>query len=82
LARKLVRYALSSEFSRTPIRRADIVARVLGTAHSREFRAVFAEAQGMLRDTFGMEMVELPRQDRVTTQQKRGACVANSTILG
>jgi hypothetical protein len=81
LARKLVRYALSSEFSRTPIRRTDIVTRVLGQ-HSRQFRAVFAEAQNMLRDTFGMEMVELPRQDKVTLQQRRGAGYAGAGGMG
>jgi melanoma-associated antigen len=71
LARKLVRYALSCEHSRTPIRRADIAAKVLGTS-SRQFRPVFAEAQRMLQDTFGMEMAELPKAEKVTAQQKRG----------
>jgi hypothetical protein len=32
---------------------------VLGNAHSRQFNAVFEEAQKVLRNTFGMEMVEL-----------------------
>jgi hypothetical protein len=71
LARKLVRYALSCEYSRQPIRRADVATKVLGTS-SKEFRAVFAEAQIMLRHTFGMEMVDQPKQDKVTVQQKRG----------
>jgi hypothetical protein len=71
LARKLVRYALSCEYSRQPIRRTDISAKVLGPS-SRQFRAVFAEAQLMLRETFGMEMMELPKADKITVQQKRG----------
>lgn len=71
LARNLVRYALSCEYSRQPIRRADVAAKVLGTS-SKQFRAVFAEAQIMLRHTFGMEMVDQPKQDKVTVQQKRG----------
>lgn len=36
------------------------------------FKQVFAEAQGMLREVFGMEMVELPARERITLQQKRG----------
>jgi melanoma-associated antigen len=72
LARKLVRYSLSCEHSRTPIRRADIAAKVLGPS-SRQFRAVFAEAQLMLRETFGMELVELPKAEKITAQQKRGS---------
>jgi melanoma-associated antigen len=71
LARKFVRYAISCEHSRTPIRRADVSAKVLGTS-SRQFKPVFAEAQLMLQDTFGMEMVELPKAEKVTAQQKRG----------
>jgi hypothetical protein len=82
LARKLVRYALSCEFSRTPIRRTEIVARVLGPAHSRQFRVVLTEAQGMLRETFGMDMVDLPKQDRVTKQQKRGSLERQTWIVG
>jgi hypothetical protein len=78
LARKLVRYAISCEYSRRPIKRQDITAKVLDV-HSRQFRPVFAEAQMMLEATFGMMMVELPRQEKVTMAQKRGrshnACV-------
>jgi len=71
LARKLVRYALSCEYARKPIRRVDVVAKILGT-HSREFKAVFAEAQLMLEGTFGMKMEELPKPEKVTVAQKRG----------
>lgn len=71
LARKLVRYAVSCEYSRRPIRRDDIAKIVLGT-QSRQFNAVFDEAQLMLRHTFGMEMVLLPTREKVTLQEKRG----------
>jgi hypothetical protein len=71
LARKLVRYALSCEYSRQPIRRTDITSKVLG-AHSKHFKIIFAEAQMMLQMAFGMVLVELPKQEKVTLQQRRG----------
>jgi len=66
-----VRYALSCEFGRRPINRQDINQKVLGQG-SRQFNQVFREAQVMLQTTFGMEMVELPKQEKVTLAQKRG----------
>ncbi|KAJ3939571.1 uncharacterized protein N0V96_010354 [Colletotrichum fioriniae] len=48
LAKKLVRYALACEFSRTPIRRDGIKERVLGD-QGRAFRKVFDLAQQQLR---------------------------------
>lgn len=71
LARKLVRYALSCEYARQPIRRADIGQKVLGTS-GRQFKAVFGEAQTMLQSTFGMEMKELPMRENVTVADRRG----------
>lgn len=71
LARKLVRYALSCEYARQPIRRADIGQKVLG-ASGRQFKAVFGEAQTMLQNTFGMEMTELPMRENVTVADRRG----------
>jgi melanoma-associated antigen len=71
LARKLVRYALSCEYARQPIRRADIAQKVLAT-NGRQFKHVFGEAQHMLQHTFGMEMTELPTKEKVTLQQRRG----------
>ncbi|KIW01251.1 uncharacterized protein PV09_07293 [Verruconis gallopava] len=73
LARKLCRYALSCEYARQPIRRPDINAKVLNPSSGRIFKQVFLEAQNMLRDVFGMEMVELPVKEKVTLQQKRAA---------
>ena len=72
LARKLCRYALSCEYSRQPIRRADISAKVLPSNSGRIFKQVFTEAQIMLEGTFGMRMEELPAKEKVTLQQKRG----------
>ncbi|KAK0729690.1 MAGE family-domain-containing protein [Lasiosphaeris hirsuta] len=74
LIKKLVRYALACDFSRTPIRRDGIKEKVL-ERHGREFKKVFAGAQKQLRATFGMEMVELPAKDRtlMSAEQKRKA---------
>jgi hypothetical protein len=72
LARKLVRYALSSEHSRNPIRRQDVIQKVLNGTQSRQFQAVFQEAQLLLRDVFGMELTELPMREKVTVAQRRG----------
>ncbi|KAK3393125.1 MAGE family-domain-containing protein [Podospora didyma] len=74
MIKKLVRYALACEYSRTPIRRDGIKEKVLGI-HGREFKKVFSGAQKQLRGTFGMEMVELPTRDRnlLTADQKRKA---------
>ncbi|KAI9775239.1 MAG: hypothetical protein M1839_001357 [Geoglossum umbratile] len=72
LVKKMVRLALACEFSRQPIRRADISTKVLGP-DGRRFKQVFEEAQKQLRDKFGMEMIELPIRERVTVSQRRAA---------
>ncbi|KAF2668502.1 MAGE-domain-containing protein [Microthyrium microscopicum] len=72
LAKKLVRYALSVESNRRAIKRQDVNRVVLG-AHTREFKNVFSEAQLQLETVFGMKMVELPKQEKVTGAQKRAA---------
>ncbi|KAI9747500.1 MAG: hypothetical protein M1835_002064 [Candelina submexicana] len=71
MVKKLVRLALASEYSRQPIRRADIGTKVLG-ANNRQFKTVFNEAQLQLRAVFGMEMTELPMREKVTISQRRG----------
>jgi hypothetical protein len=86
LAKGLVRYALSCEHSRKPIKRADINEKgdcigksirgeansaVLGS-YTRLFKDVFAQANSQLMDVFGMQFVELPRAEKVTLRQKRG----------
>ncbi|KAL2824592.1 MAGE family-domain-containing protein [Aspergillus cavernicola] len=73
MVKKLVRLALSSEYSRQPIRRVDISNKVLGEHGSRQFKAVFAEAQKVLLETFGMQLTELPGKEKVTIQQRRAA---------
>ncbi|ATY62355.1 Non-structural maintenance of chromosome element 3 [Cordyceps militaris] len=77
LAKKLVRYALSCEFSRTPIRRDGIKERVLGN-QGRAFRKIFALAQKQLRTIWGMELRELPVREKMTLQEKRHAMRSNA----
>lgn len=72
MVQKLVRLALSSEYARLPIRRADISAKVLLEQGARQFKPVFAGAQQELRSKFGMEMTELPAREKVTISQRRG----------
>lgn len=72
MVQKLVRLALSSEYARLPIRRADISAKVLLEQGARQFKPVFAGAQHELRSKFGMEMTELPTREKVTVSQRRG----------
>ena len=72
MVKSLVRLAISSEYTRHPIRRADITTKVLST-QGRQFKNVFDAAQLALRQTFGMEMVELPAKEKVTMIQKRQA---------
>ncbi|KAK1141218.1 hypothetical protein N8T08_009257 [Aspergillus melleus] len=73
MVKKLVRLALASEYSRLPIRRTDISAKVLGEQGSRQFKTVFNEAQEALRTTFGMQLTELPGKEKVSIQQRRAA---------
>ena len=72
MVKKLVRLALASEYSRIPIRRADIGTKVLGEGASRQFKHVFDGAQKELLNTFGMQLLELPVKEKVTVSQKRG----------
>lgn len=77
MVKNLVRLALACEYTRAPIRRSDITAKVLGS-HSRQFKPVFAAAQQRLRQVFGMEMKELPLRDKITVRQKRAAAKSQS----
>lgn len=72
MVKKMVRLALSTEYSRQVIRRTDISAKVLGEQGAREFKVVFEGAQKALRASFGMQMVELPAKEKVTVSQRRG----------
>ncbi|KID72475.1 Non-structural maintenance of chromosome element 3 [Metarhizium brunneum] len=77
LAKKLVRYALSCEYSRTPIRRDGIKERVLGN-QGRSFKRIFALAQKQLKLVWGMELRELPVREKMSLQEKRQAMKSNS----
>jgi len=77
MVKDLIRLALASEYSRLPLRRADISSKVLGT-QSRAFRAVFDAAQLALRTTFGMELVELPGREKTQLAERRKAIQARS----
>lgn len=76
--KKLIRLALAYEYTRRPLRRAEIGDKVLSAGQARQFKAVFAGAQEHLRRVFGMEMVELPARERVTVREKRAAGAAKS----
>lgn len=77
MAKKLVRYAISCEYSRTAIRRDGIKERVLGK-QGRSFRRVFALAQTQLRTIWGMELRELPVREKTTLHEKRQAMKLNA----
>jgi hypothetical protein len=81
-ATDLVRLALFHEQRRMPLRRDEISKKVMGSQRG-AFKAVFEEAQNILRVTFGMELVELPTRaathdtagdgtGRSKTQEKAG----------
>ncbi|RIA96908.1 MAGE family-domain-containing protein [Glomus cerebriforme] len=57
----VVRLALFSEHRKQPIKRDDIVKKVLHE-HSRAFQVVFDKAQERLEDIFGMSLAELPKK--------------------
>ncbi|KAJ3502600.1 hypothetical protein NM208_g16693 [Fusarium decemcellulare] len=72
LAKKLIRYAISCEYSRTVIRRD-----VLGN-QGRSFRRIFDLAQQQLKDVWGMELRELPVREKMSLQEKRQAMKSQS----
>lgn len=79
LSKKLVRLAISSEYARLPLRRADVNIKIMKDATSAgnkvQFRAVFNEAQKTLRGVFGMELVDLPSRERVDINNRRNKAV-------
>lgn len=77
MTKDLVRLALATEYTRAPLRRADISSKVLGST-PRAFRRVFDDAQLALRTTFGMELVELPSRERTQLAERRKAQAARS----
>ncbi|KAK7415454.1 hypothetical protein QQZ08_012343 [Neonectria magnoliae] len=77
MAKKLIRYAISCEYSRTVIRRDGIKERVLGN-RGRSFKRIFALAQKQLREVWGMELRELPVREKMSLHEKRQAMKSNS----
>jgi melanoma-associated antigen len=75
MVKKMIRLALACEYSRVPIRRADISAKVLGETGTRQFRSVFEKAQAELRTKFGMQMEELPSREKFSISQRRGRII-------
>ncbi|ETI28225.1 hypothetical protein G647_00674 [Cladophialophora carrionii CBS 160.54] len=77
LIKKLVRLALATEYSRTPLRRSDISAKILKDANTNtggsraSFQKVFEGAQKVLQDTFGMQMIELPGREKTSLKERR-----------
>jgi len=69
-ASDLVRLALFNEQRRMPLRRDEISKKVIGSQRG-AFKAVFDEAQKVLRGTFGMELIELPT--RAATHDTAGS---------
>lgn len=71
--KKLVRYALSCEYVRLPIRRDGIKEKVFGKHSGKNFKPVFEGAQKVLRERFGMMMEELPLKEKVSLRDRRAA---------
>ncbi|KAI8621851.1 hypothetical protein BC830DRAFT_78095 [Chytriomyces sp. MP71] len=63
LVKGCVRLALAHEAQRAPLKREDVIKKVLGS-HTKAFAAVFERAQRILRGLFGLEMARLPNKDR------------------
>ncbi|CAG8580367.1 4763_t:CDS:2 [Paraglomus occultum] len=59
----VVRLALCSELRRTPMRREDILKKVL-VNHPRAYNQVMEAADTRLREVFGMTIAELPTKER------------------
>ncbi|EED83309.1 predicted protein [Postia placenta Mad-698-R] len=68
-AHDLVRLALFTETRRMPLRRDEISKKVLGSS-TRMFNVVLGRAQEILRQTFGMDLVEL--QSRAGLERETG----------
>ncbi|KAF8635766.1 hypothetical protein AX17_003865 [Amanita inopinata Kibby_2008] len=63
-ASDLVRLALFAEQRRTPLRREEILKKVLGP-NTRLFNRVFTHANHILRTNFGMGLIELPTRGSI-----------------
>ncbi|KAJ8329654.1 hypothetical protein BDV3_003663 [Batrachochytrium dendrobatidis] len=82
---ELVRFALFMESSRTPIRRKDIITKVL-KEYSKGFPIFVQRAREMLQHLFGMDMVVLPtkrfrRNRKPGPTASQGSSTTNSWML-
>ncbi|KAL9098236.1 MAG: hypothetical protein Q9163_006067 [Psora crenata] len=73
MVKKLIRLALASEYSRTPIRRSDMSAKVMPPGTARRFPHILSAANAQLGAVFGMELTQLPQREKITITQKRAA---------
>ncbi|KIX95840.1 uncharacterized protein Z520_08548 [Fonsecaea multimorphosa CBS 102226] len=75
LIKKLIRLALATEYSRTPLRRSDISQKIFKDANTSggrvSFKNVFEGAQRELQDVFGMQLMELPSKEKTTLKDRR-----------
>ena len=94
LVKKLVRLALATEYSRISLRRTEISAKVFkdsageGTntaganAAGVSFKRVFDDAQTVLRQTFGMELRELPTKEKTGLNERRKQATQTTKTAG
>ncbi|KAF2395541.1 MAGE-domain-containing protein [Trichodelitschia bisporula] len=84
-ARKMVRYALSCEYSRVPVRKNALTelcnTGAGGGRRGAAFKAVFPRAQRMLEEVWGMRLEELPLREKVTMAQRRAAQRAEKATM-
>lgn len=73
LIKRLARLALATEFSRTPLRRSDITTKIFKDSYlpARSFRTIFDGAQEVLKETFGMQLFELPSKEKTNLKDRR-----------
>ncbi|KDQ58128.1 hypothetical protein JAAARDRAFT_257770 [Jaapia argillacea MUCL 33604] len=79
-ANELVRLALFTEQKRSALRKDDINKKVLGS-NTRQFNVVLAEAQKILKKTFGMDLVELRSRAGLDGEATAGAAAESGTGL-
>ncbi|RHZ56349.1 hypothetical protein Glove_402g46 [Diversispora epigaea] len=68
--KEVVRLALACELRKVPLRREEVVRKVLAD-HSRAFPVVLSKAREKLSDIFGMDLVEMPTKEKPTSARRR-----------
>lgn len=82
LIKKVVRLALSSEYARKPLRKTEISELLKSSSangRSRDFKPIFNGAQKTLRDIFGMELVDLPKTEKIDMNTRRKVASQKAT---